>query len=91
MLVRKEGLAIRRRERTSERWRAMGVGPHRKVRNADLVLRIAPWAIVLSTIVAASPQISDRAARVHRDALVFDAHVHVVDRQFYQGGDMPFF
>src|SRR3954465_7417299 len=33
-------------------------------------------------------QISDRAARVHRDALVFDAHVHVVDRQFYHGGDM---
>jgi membrane dipeptidase len=34
-------------------------------------------------------QISDQAAAaLHRDALVFDAHVHVVDRQFYHGGDM---
>src|SRR4029434_4249386 len=34
------------------------------------------------------PQPSDRARQLHRDALVFDAHVHVVDRQFYRGGDM---
>src|SRR3954470_15442092 len=49
------------------------------------------YPIGLSTFLAASLQISqipDRAARVHRDALVFDAHVHVVDRQFYHGGDM---
>ena len=39
-------------------------------------------------LLAAAPQVSDRAARLHRDALVFDAHVHVVDRQFYHGGDM---
>ena len=25
---------------------------------------------------------------LHQDALVFDAHVHVVNRQFYHGGDM---
>ena len=37
---------------------------------------------------AALPQVSDRALALHRDALVFDAHVHVVDRQFYHGGDM---
>src|SRR5262245_14155819 len=35
-----------------------------------------------------APQTSDRAQALHRDALVFDAHVHVVDRQFYHGGDM---
>src|SRR3954462_10646148 len=49
------------------------------------------YPIGLSTFLAASLQISqmpDRAARLHRDALVFDAHVHVVDRQFYHGGDM---
>src|SRR4029434_2390710 len=34
------------------------------------------------------PQPSDRARQLHRDALVFDAHVHVVNRQFYHGGDM---
>jgi membrane dipeptidase len=39
---------------------------------------LSPW----------SAQVSDRALALHRDALVFDAHVHVVDRQFYHGGDM---
>ncbi len=34
------------------------------------------------------PQLSDRAKALHKDALVFDAHIHVVDRQFYHGGDM---
>ncbi len=33
-------------------------------------------------------QVSERAARVHREALVFDAHVHVINRQFYHGGDI---
>jgi membrane dipeptidase len=33
-------------------------------------------------------QRSDRARALHQDALVFDAHVHVVNRQFYHGGDM---
>src|SRR5436189_1743198 len=33
-------------------------------------------------------QLSDRGRQLHNDALVFDAHVHVVDRQFYHGGDM---
>jgi membrane dipeptidase len=44
-------------------------------------------------VVAAIPallaaQVSDRAAALNRDALIFDAHVHVVDRQFYHGGNM---
>ena len=42
-------------------------------------------SVLLSTGIA---QVSDRALALHRDALVFDAHVHVVDRQFYHGGDM---
>jgi membrane dipeptidase len=33
-------------------------------------------------------QVSDRAKTVHDNALVFDAHIHVVNRQFYHGGDM---
>jgi membrane dipeptidase len=33
-------------------------------------------------------QVSDRAKRVHADAFVFDAHVHVINRQFYHGGDI---
>src|SRR4029450_5021781 len=43
---------------------------------------------VCLAIVLGQPQLSDRARQLHRDALVFDAHVHVVDRQFYHGGDM---
>ena len=54
-------------------------------------MRLGLCSIALSVVLAAAPQISDRAARLHQDALVFDAHVHVVDRQFYHGGDMPFF
>src|SRR4029078_6803538 len=42
----------------------------------------------LPALLSGQAQVSDRAARLHRDALVFDAHVHVVDRQFYHGGDM---
>src|ERR1043166_1968465 len=45
-------------------------------------------ALACALPIALGAQISDRARAVHRDALVFDAHVHVVDRQFYHGGDM---
>ncbi|MFM8394482.1 MAG: dipeptidase [Acidobacteriota bacterium] len=31
---------------------------------------------------------SARAQRVHRDAFVFDAHVHFIDRTFYHGGSI---
>jgi membrane dipeptidase len=33
-------------------------------------------------------QAPERARSIHRDALVFDAHVHMVTRQFYWGGDI---
>ncbi|MBI3208537.1 MAG: membrane dipeptidase [Candidatus Solibacter usitatus] len=32
--------------------------------------------------------LSDQAKRLHRDALVLDAHVHMINRQFYLGGDI---
>ena len=31
---------------------------------------------------------SGRAAALHRAALVFDAHIHAIDREFYHGGDI---
>lgn len=34
------------------------------------------------------PLAAQDARRLHRDALVFDGHVHVIDRQFYLGGDI---
>src|SRR5512133_2655630 len=51
-------------------------------------MRLLLSVIGASAVLSAAPQVSDRAAQLHRDALVFDAHVHVVDRQFYHGGDM---
>jgi membrane dipeptidase len=35
---------------------------------------------------AQAPQ--DRSRRLHEDAVVFDAHVHMINRQFYRGGDI---
>jgi len=34
------------------------------------------------------PQISAGAQAIHKRALVFDGHVHALDREFYQGGSM---
>ena len=33
-----------------------------------------------------APQISARAVDIHKRALVFDGHVHALDREFYHGG-----
>jgi membrane dipeptidase len=43
---------------------------------------------VLSIAAAATAQVSVEARRLHSSMLVFDAHVHVIDRQFYNGGDI---
>jgi membrane dipeptidase len=51
-------------------------------------MRLVIGLALVSLVLAAQPQPTDRARQLHRDALVFDAHVHVVDRQFYHGGDM---
>jgi membrane dipeptidase len=34
----------------------------------------------------ASAQVSERAARIHQQALVFDGHLHAINRHFYLGG-----
>src|SRR5690349_19260842 len=34
------------------------------------------------------PSISDRARALHARSLVFDGHIHAVDREFYNGGDI---
>jgi membrane dipeptidase len=46
--------------------------------------RLAVLLIVAPLLAA----VSSRALKLHQDAFVFDAHVHVVNRQFYHGGDM---
>lgn len=37
---------------------------------------------------AQTPPISDRARALHARSLVFDGHIHAVDREFYNGGDI---
>jgi membrane dipeptidase len=32
--------------------------------------------------------VSDRALKLHRNSLVFDAHIHAIEREFYHGGDI---
>jgi membrane dipeptidase len=44
--------------------------------------------LVIAAVLPLVAAISDRARKLHQDALVFDAHVHVIDRQFYRGGDI---
>ena len=47
--------------------------------------RLLIWLALAAPLAA---QVSDRARKLHNDALVFDAHIHVVNRQFYKGGDI---
>ncbi len=35
-----------------------------------------------------APAVSEKARILHSDTLVFDAHVHMINRQFYRGGDI---
>jgi membrane dipeptidase len=42
----------------------------------------------LSTLLLTAAEPSPRARKLHNDAFVFDAHVHVINRQFYHGGDI---
>ena len=43
-------------------------------------------ALLVAALLAA--QAPDSARKLHRDSLVFDGHVHAVDREFYNGGDI---
>lgn len=46
-------------------------------------------ALSLATLATAQTSpISPRAAKLHRDAFVFDGHVHVISRQLYDGTDI---
>jgi membrane dipeptidase len=39
-------------------------------------------------VVAAHSQVSEQALQIHKRALVFDAHIHAVEREFYHGGSI---
>ncbi len=42
----------------------------------------------LTAVASLDAQVSEKAKKLHNDAFVFDGHVHVVNRQFYHGGDI---
>ena len=42
----------------------------------------------LACFTACAADVSDRARRLHQDALVFDGHVHVINRQFHDGSNI---
>jgi membrane dipeptidase len=48
--------------------------------------RYFPYSLIVLPLLAAA--VSPRARKLHEDAFVFDAHVHVIDRQLYKGGDI---
>jgi membrane dipeptidase len=49
---------------------------------------LAAAAAVLSAQTADGTPVSQRARALHASALVFDGHIHAVDREFYHGGDI---
>jgi len=54
-----------------------------------LLGRAAYLAIVLLACTASSSaQISAKARQLHQAAFVFDAHIHMINRQLYHGGDI---
>lgn len=46
------------------------------------------WMMAWMVALPLMGQVSERARRLHENAFVFDGHVHVVNRQFYLGGDI---
>lgn len=50
--------------------------------------RVALAALAMAGGLWAQGGISERARSVHSRALVFDGHIHAVDRVFYHGGDI---
>jgi membrane dipeptidase len=50
--------------------------------------KTAACLLAAATALLAQPPVSDRARALHRAALVFDGHVHAIDREFYHGGDV---
>jgi membrane dipeptidase len=47
-----------------------------------------PLLFLLAALSAGAGPVSERARQLHRDALVFDAHVHVINRQFHDGTNL---
>ena len=44
--------------------------------------------LFFSTVICLQAQVSERAQRLHDEALVFDAHIHIINRQLYEGSSI---
>ena len=51
-------------------------------------MALAAAAGVLGAQTLSAPAVSERARKLHQASLVFDGHVHAIDREFYHGGDV---
>jgi len=51
-------------------------------------LFLPPALAVLSLLLLTSAAVSDRARALHDSSLVFDGHIHAIEREFYHGGDI---
>ncbi len=49
-------------------------------------MRVGLLALCLA--LTAASQVPQKAQQIHDRALVFDAHIHAIDREFYNGGDI---
>jgi len=55
--------------------------------NDGMFRRLPLWLLLAAGFSPAlAAQVSARARALHQDAFVFDAHVHMINRQFYLGG-----
>ncbi len=46
------------------------------------------FVTLILTMIPLTAQVSERARKLHESSFVFDGHVHVVNRQFYHGGNI---
>jgi membrane dipeptidase len=54
-----------------------------------LLVSVAGWLIAQNAAQPGdAPPVSARARTLHAGSLVFDGHIHAVDREFYHGGDI---
>ena len=64
-----------------------GIGRRANRNMHERKFRFLLWLLVATPALLLA-QLSERAKTVHHNAFVFDAHVHVVNRQFYHGGSI---
>ena len=55
---------------------------------SQIVAAAVPFVLLLSAAAQEPPRVSEEARRLHQEAFVFDGHVHMINRQLHQGGNI---